>query len=389
MRNEDIKDRILSNLEELIVYLDSDFKIKWSNKAVQNYFNASPEDLNDQKCYRKWDFTDYCQDCPVVRAKQSKKIEKGIMNKVDGSVWQIKAIPDLDQDGNIKGIIEVALDITERYQAQKNLMKQLDKQEFITETYISFLNQPAEKIEITIKETLASLSNFIDADLSYLVFFSPNNRAIKANYKFFRQDSDFNFELLFSQSQNHLSWWNQKINDGQEIVIKSLAELPDKAEEEKQIFKENSINSLIAVPLLEERKEIAYLSLVNINSELSYSEADIMFLKNIGRVINSALEKKSLDENLYLTQFAVDNADLAIFRVAPQGEIEYVNQRALKLHGYSEKELLGRNIYEIVAADPPPPREQFWQKLKREGSLVFEAYHQLFLCNHLLILSIG
>jgi hypothetical protein len=79
-------------------------------------------------------------------------------------------------------------------------------------------------------------------------------------------------------------------------------------------------------------------------------------------------EMKNLEETLKLTQFSVDRAADAVFWIAKDGELRYVNDAACDYLGYSREELLGFSIYDIDItldrADWPAHWEQV-QKLER------------------------
>lgn len=79
-------------------------------------------------------------------------------------------------------------------------------------------------------------------------------------------------------------------------------------------------------------------------------------------------EMKNLEETLKLTQFSVDRAADAVFWIAKDGELRYVNDAACDYLGYSREELLGLSIYDIDItldrADWPAHWEQV-QKLER------------------------
>ncbi|HLE68431.1 MAG TPA: PAS domain S-box protein, partial [Vicinamibacteria bacterium] len=79
-------------------------------------------------------------------------------------------------------------------------------------------------------------------------------------------------------------------------------------------------------------------------------------------------EMKDLEETLKLTQFSVDRAADAVFWIAKDGGLRYVNDAACDYLGYSREELLGFSIYDIDVtldrADWPVHWEQV-QKLER------------------------
>ena len=88
------------------------------------------------------------------------------------------------------------------------------------------------------------------------------------------------------------------------------------------------------------------------------------------------LEYKRVQHELHLTQFSVDKAAVAILRLTPEGEFMYANDRVCNKLGYSKKELLGKQIDDIVPGYSKERRQRYWQKLKEEKMLVFESEHQ-------------
>ena len=78
------------------------------------------------------------------------------------------------------------------------------------------------------------------------------------------------------------------------------------------------------------------------------------------------------EEELRLTQFAMDNAAVGVFRVLPSGEIVYANRTAAALMGYTRHQLRRMSIPDIA---PDYTREnwpQFWGRLKEHRMLTFE-----------------
>ena len=87
-------------------------------------------------------------------------------------------------------------------------------------------------------------------------------------------------------------------------------------------------------------------------------------------------ERKRAEENLRLTQLAMDRSSDGIFRVDPDGRFGYVNEQACRSLGYSRDELLGLHVWEI---DPDFPDTQWpsqWETLQQTGRRVFESRHR-------------
>ena len=120
---------ISNNLEEVIMYLDTDLNLKWANNTAKNYFSLSLAQLQQQPCYSKFGLEKPCSNCPVAKVQESGQREQAIVEKPDGSIWQMKAIPDFSPAGDLKGIIEVSLDISKRKKVERKMKQIVNKLE--------------------------------------------------------------------------------------------------------------------------------------------------------------------------------------------------------------------------------------------------------------------
>ncbi|MBN1555833.1 MAG: PAS domain S-box protein [Phycisphaerae bacterium] len=93
-------------------------------------------------------------------------------------------------------------------------------------------------------------------------------------------------------------------------------------------------------------------------------------------IVRDITERRQSEEQLRMTQFAVDHASYAIFRTDREANILYVNDAACASLGYSREELLTKSIYDIDPDFTPEKRAGMEADLRREGILTFEARHR-------------
>ncbi|WP_321415416.1 PAS domain S-box protein [uncultured Desulfobacter sp.] len=107
----------------------------------------------------------------------------------------------------------------------------------------------------------------------------------------------------------------------------------------------------------------------------------IAFVKDI-------TERKRAEDSMRLSRFIIDNANVGIYRIAPNGRIKEVNPKAVQLLGYTKKELESLSMSDI---DPQVAREDWnthWRRLnlqgiqnierthlKKDGSVIFVGVH--------------
>ncbi|MFW5737161.1 MAG: HD domain-containing phosphohydrolase, partial [Halanaerobium sp.] len=68
----------------------------------------------------------------------------------------------------------------------------------------------------------------------------------------------------------------------------------------------------------------------------------------------------------------INKADLMIFRVTPEGIIEYANETTLDKLGYRRSELIGQEVKDVVVLEDYIEREKFWNKIKSQKSIIYE-----------------
>ncbi len=125
---EQEKSAILNSMSELMVCQDTEHRILWANKAAAESVALSIEQLVERHCYEVWSERNKpCVGCPVAKARETGKPQETEQTTPDGRVWLIRGYPLRDASGNLFGLVEVALDITERKQAEEALQAEKNK----------------------------------------------------------------------------------------------------------------------------------------------------------------------------------------------------------------------------------------------------------------------
>ena len=114
------KNAILNGISANIAFVDKDLKIVWANKTAANSVNKTPDVMIGQTCHHFWgDPAKPCENCPSLKALETKKTEHILQYTTDGRIWDELGEPVFDEMGNLIGIVEIAFDITERKLAEE------------------------------------------------------------------------------------------------------------------------------------------------------------------------------------------------------------------------------------------------------------------------------
>jgi PAS domain S-box-containing protein len=119
---EQEKETILDGLVEHVVYHDLEMRVLWANRAACDSVGMTREELLGRHCYEIWARrSEPCEDCPVKLARQTGQPQAIEKTTIDGRSWYIQASAVRDGNGDIVGMVELTLDITERKRIEEEL----------------------------------------------------------------------------------------------------------------------------------------------------------------------------------------------------------------------------------------------------------------------------
>jgi len=150
------KRTILDSLNEMLIFLDADFRVVWANKAALQYMGVKLEEALGF-CQREASgISGRVFSALELEETLKGNIKSGEFESPDGKLWFIQAIPVKDEAGKIIGILETCLDITERKKAARFLHEK----------------ELAETASRTKSEFLANMSHELRTPLNSIIGFS-------------------------------------------------------------------------------------------------------------------------------------------------------------------------------------------------------------------------
>jgi PAS domain S-box-containing protein len=128
LKSEQEKAAILGGLTRVAVeYLDTDMRIIWLNDAVQRRIGLSAEDVKGKKCFELIQGIDEpCPGCTAIKSIQTGRSQEGEVLTPDGKAWISHSSPIKNSKDQIRGVVNVAVNITQRKRAEEKLANIID-----------------------------------------------------------------------------------------------------------------------------------------------------------------------------------------------------------------------------------------------------------------------
>ncbi|MFP4020583.1 MAG: PAS domain S-box protein [Halanaerobium sp.] len=221
--------------------------------------------------------------------------------------------------GGEKGIISMHLDITER-----------------------------KEIEQELKEKNILLKSILESIQDGIAVLNPD---LTIRYTNPTMDTWYKKGKPFENQKCYQAYYNQEQSCEDCPVLKSL----------------NSKKMESAVKKLPKSHELDYIEIYSypILDEENEVNGVVEFVRDISENLKRQRELK-------MTNFSINKADLMIFRVTPEGIIEYANETTLDKLGYRRSELIGQEVKDVVVLEDYIEREKFWNKIKSQKSIIYE-----------------
>lgn len=332
-RLEEEKILLLNAMSEVVIYVDPDLKINWTNRKTEDVFNLPVDSVSGKYCFRALHHRERpCKTCLVKDVLIS-----GMPQELDdfssyGRRWRLRAYPVFSDKEKLSGVVEIATDVTQMRQAEEALRNSEEKFRAVFTQAVNLMGLiDLEGRQVEVNGASAEFVGKVPAELIGRLFWEN-------------------------------PWW-------------------DHSEKERQTIRESLERGLAGEMSAFETTcrnhagEIHYIdySLKPIRDAQGHIT---MFLAE-GRDITDRNEMEEIireSEKNYRTIFEAVNDAIFILDIKT-GEILDVNLKALEIFGYcSKSEMLGMTMDTFSTNEPPYTAENvlnYIRKAASEGPQIF------------------
>ncbi|MFW6041006.1 MAG: PAS domain S-box protein [Thermoplasmatota archaeon] len=295
-KSEREKSRILEGSAELIAYQNQKHEVIWANSAAGQSVNKNSEDLIGRKCYDIWqNREEICEICPVEKTLRSGKIERSEVQSYDGRYWIITGNPVMDDKGNVEGIVETALEITDRKKTEQRLKESEER-----------LNRSQKIAKVGSWEIDLDTNELNWSDETYRIFGFPIGELMCYERV---------LEKIHPDDREYVEKeWKRALKDGDYDIEHRIV-----VDDEVKWLREKA-----EIKFDEDGEPTDILGIVQDITEIKEKEKEIQDLNRFQKTV-------------------VENANVWINVVDMEGNIVIWNEGAEKISGYSKEEVEGNN----------------------------------------------
>jgi PAS domain S-box-containing protein len=299
--------------------------------------------------------------------------EYSLLNKKGEKIEAIITTKLIDYE-NGKAILGIITDITERKRVEDELQYRLKFQHLITTVSGQFINLHPAQIDDEIDHNLKQIVEFADADRSYVFQFSDDQKSVSCTHEWCAEGIKPTIERIQNVPVETFPWAMKKFLHGDMVLVPRLSDLPPEASKEKKEFEQQSIQSILAVPMIISGKVIGFIGLDSVREEKMWAEDTNSLLKIVGQVFASALENKKNrqalqeSEERLRTVYETFPDSVTIIQVE-DGRCVDVNSAFTRLTGWTAEDVLGKTAADLDIWHNPEEREKLTAGIARNGKV--------------------
>lgn len=199
-----------------------------------------------------------------------------------------------------------------------------------------------------LNNALFKIGTLLGADRAYIFEMDDFKETMSNTYEWCNEGVSREIDNLQNIPISLLPKWMETLSNFESIHIKSVKDLPESWDTEKNILEPQGIQSLIVTPILNNNELIGFIGLDVVKEQKSFSDTEISNLKLWSNILAGIINKQKFDIKLdqtrqnYETFF--NTIDDFLFVLDEQGNIIHTNNTVVNRLGFSKDELENKSV---------------------------------------------
>jgi len=291
--SEVIQRSLLENISVGIMLINPKTRIIENvNSFAADMIGTIPENIIGKRCH-SFVCAAMEDSCPVCDEHLEVDNADRILCRFDGTRLPVLKTVKLIKIKGQEVLLESFVDISERKFAEEELAKLSRLQQIIMNMASKFINLKISDIDAGINNSLAELSQFVNADRGYIFKYDWDKNICRNTYEWCREGISPQIDELQEVPLEMLPWWVETHKRGEALSIPDVLAL-DESEGVRQILEPQEIKSLIAVPKMDGDSCLGFIGFDSVRSHHIYSEKETNLLLVFAQlIVNVGNRKKS------------------------------------------------------------------------------------------------
>ena len=301
----------------------------------------------------------------------------------DGEIWVYSKIsfqkPDKEGYRNMTGFLQYIdrpIDNSNGNIDFLQVSSLLYQQNNISYSLLAFLQ--CDDVTQVINETLGDLLKQFQGDRIYIFEINTKEQRQDCTYEATAEGISKEQDFLSNIPWDPSTWWNHQIGERRAIILNTLDDMPEEAEEYRRTLEMQDIKSLMVVPLISKEEVWGYMGIDMVRTQRNWSNVDYQCFSSLANIISICIELRKSELQAQEDRIALDNSEKIlrnIYKNLPAGVELYdkdgylvdINDKELEIFGLSDKnEALGINLF-----DNPNIPTEVKEKLKAKEDVNF------------------
>lgn len=245
-------------------------------------------------------------------------------------------------------------DVTRQINAQKNLQLQNLRHKLLTRTAKNFINLPLQELDSQIHQTMEELGKTLEVDRFYIFDYDFEAHTCTNTYEWCAEGIQPEIQNLKDFPVNHIPDWLNAHKEGKIMGIPDVLGL-EPGHPMRQILEPQGIQSMITVPLMNDKLCIGFIGLDAVKKRHVFSDTEqdllLVFAEMLVNVHNRIQQFNYLKEKEILFRRITENISDMIWVADLDFKLEYVSPSVVRVFGDEPEVFLKRSDEERYSVE--------------------------------------